>query len=182
MEPYLDMAGGADIGSGFMVKAPFPTVCDNTTDFCIVTNAHVAKNAASIHILIPSLGQEPIEAAVVGLCSQRDIALIKVKNPAQLLKLYKAKTGRDQIVKMTLGDSDKMKRGARCMAVGYPLGLKSVKASMGIVSGYQQFKSALYLQTTAPINPGNSGGPVLSPTGQAVGVAFAGLQPIINHG
>merc|ERR1719335_643417 len=74
---------------------------------------------------------------------------------------------------MSLGDSDDMKRGARVMAVGYPLGLKSVKASMGIVSGYQQFHSALYLQITAPINPGNSGGPLFNDEGNVVGINSA---------
>merc|ERR1712188_279312 len=103
----------------------------------------------------------------------RDIALLKVTDPKTLLALYKAKTGKEGIVKQKLGDSDEMKRGARCMAVGYPLGLKSVKASMGIVSGYQQFHRALYLQTTAPINPGNSGGPLFNQKGQVVGINSA---------
>merc|ERR1711937_911113 len=146
---------------------------DTKNEMLIVTNAHVAKNAAMINILVPSLGQEPVPAQVVGLCSQRDIALLKVKNPKRLLTLYAAKTGKKSIIKLRLGDSDEMKRGARCMAVGYPLGLKSVKASMGIVSGYQQFKSALYLQTTAPINPGNSGGPLFNQDGKVVGINSA---------
>merc|ERR1719393_1200960 len=146
---------------------------DTKNEMLIVTNAHVAKNAAMINILVPSLGQEPVPAQVVGLCSQRDIALLKVKNPKHLLTLYAAKTGKKSIIKLRLGDSDEMKRGARCMAVGYPLGLKSVKASMGIVSGYQQFKSALYLQTTAPINPGNSGGPLFNDEGNVVGINSA---------
>jgi S1-C subfamily serine protease len=142
-------------------------------DLLVVTNAHVAKNAAEINILIPSLGQEPIPAEVVGLCSQRDIAILRVVDKPKLLELYQSKTGKVDIVRMTLGDSDEMKRGARVMAVGYPLGLKSVKASMGIVSGYQQFKSALYLQITAPINPGNSGGPLFNEKGQVIGINSA---------
>jgi S1-C subfamily serine protease len=146
---------------------------DTKGDLLVVTNAHVAKNAAEINILVPSLGQEPIPAQVVGLCSQRDIALLRVKNVKKLMMLYKSKTGKDTIIKMKLGDSDEMSRGARVMAVGYPLGLKSVKASMGIVSGYQQFKSALYLQITAPINPGNSGGPLFNQNGQVVGINSA---------
>merc|ERR1711939_1218071 len=159
-------------GSGFFIQnAEFGV--STKDDLLVVTNAHVAKNAAEINILVPSLGQEPIPAEVVGLCSQRDIALLKVTDPKKLLALYKAKTGKAKIVKQKLGDSDKMKRGARCMAVGYPLGLKSVKASMGIVSGYQQFKSALYLQITAPINPGNSGGPLFNQKGQVVGINSA---------
>lgn len=159
-------------GSGWFIDNSEFSV-DTKNQMLIVTNAHVAKNAADINVLIPSLGQEPIEVEVVGLCSQRDIALLKVSNPAKLLALYKAKTGKDSIVKMKLGDSDEMKRGASCMAVGYPLGLKSVKASIGIASGYQQFKSALYLQITAPINPGNSGGPLFNDQGQVVGINSA---------
>merc|ERR1719478_1773296 len=159
-------------GSGWFFDNKEFTV-DTKGDMLVITNAHVAKNAAEINILVPSLGQEPIPSEVVGLCSQRDIALLKVTDPKKLLALYKAKTGKATIVKQKLGDSDEMKRGARCMAVGYPLGLKSVKASMGIVSGYQQFKSALYLQTTAPINPGNSGGPLFNQKGQVVGINSA---------
>merc|ERR1711871_1572334 len=159
-------------GSGFFIQnAEFGVSTKN--DLLVVTNAHVAKNAAQITILVPSLGQEPIPAKVVGLCSQRDIAILKVVDKEKLLETYKTKTGKTDIVRMSLGDSDEMKRGARVMAVGYPLGLKSVKASMGIVSGYQQFKSALYLQITAPINPGNSGGPLFNEKGQVVGIDSA---------
>jgi len=159
-------------GSGWFIDNSEFSV-DTKNQMLVVTNAHVAKNAAEINILIPSLGQEPVPVEVVGLCSQRDIAILRVENPAKLLSMYKAKTGKDSITKMKLGDSDKMKRGANCMAVGYPLGLKSVKASMGIVSGYQQFHSALYLQITAPINPGNSGGPLFNDEGQVVGINSA---------
>jgi S1-C subfamily serine protease len=159
-------------GSGWFIDNSEFSV-DTKNEMLIVTNAHVAKNAEDLNILIPSLGQEPIKAEVVGLCSQRDIAILKVSEPERLLALYKAKTGKDSITKMKLGDSDEMKRGANCMAVGYPLGLKSVKASMGIVSGYQQFKSALYLQITAPINPGNSGGPLFNDEGRVVGINSA---------
>merc|ERR1712072_357923 len=159
-------------GSGWFIKNDeFETSTGG--DLLVVTNAHVAKNAAEINPLVPSLGQEPIPAEVVGLCSQRDIAILKVTNPEKLLELYKTTTGKSDIIRMKLGDSDEMKRGARVMAVGYPLGLKSMKASMGIVSGYQQFHSALYLQITAPINPGNSGGPLFNDEGRVVGINSA---------
>merc|ERR1711871_1132699 len=111
-----------------------------------------------------------IQNAEFGVSTKNDLLVV---NKEKLLETYKTKTGKTDIVRMSLGDSDEMKRGARVMAVGYPLGLKSVKASMGIVSGYQQFKSALYLQITAPINPGNSGGPLFNEKGQVVGINSA---------
>jgi len=142
-------------------------------DVLIVTNAHVAKQASSITVFIPELGQEPIAAVAVGVCVARDIALIKVVDPLEMLSMYKERTGRDDIMRMKLGDSDKMLRGAPVIAVGYPLGMKSVKASMGIVSGYQQFKNSLYLSITAPINPGNSGGPLYNDKGEVIGINSA---------
>merc|ERR1712072_808058 len=91
----------------------------------------------------------------------------------------KARTGLTDIVKMKLGDSDKEVRGSPIMAVGYPLGMKSVKSSMGIVSGYQQFKNSLYLSITAPINPGNSGGPLYNSQGQVVGINSAKFARLV---
>lgn len=142
-------------------------------DILIVTNAHVAKQASSITILIPELGKEPIKGIAVGICVQRDIALVKVANPTEMLEMYKLRTGEDDIIRMTLSDSDILNRGAPVMAVGYPLGMQSVKASVGIVSGYQQFKSALYMSITAQINPGNSGGPLFNTDGKVVGINSA---------
>jgi len=173
--PWRSPSSDEISGSGWFIDNSEFTV-DTQGELIVVTNAHVAKNAAEINILVPSLGQEPIPADVIGLCSQRDIALLRVRDVKALLDLYHLKTGKTSIVKMTLGDSDEMQRGARVMAVGYPLGLKSVKASMGIVSGYQQFKSALYLQITAPINPGNSGGPLFNAHGQVVGINSAKIE------
>merc|ERR1711968_41763 len=162
-------------GSGFFIQnAEFGVSTKN--DLLVVTNAHVAKNAAQINILVPSLGQEPIPAKVVGLCSQRGIAILKVVDKEKLLETYKTKTGKTDIVRMSLGDSDEMKRGARVMAVGYPLGLKSVKASMGIVSGYQQFKSALYLQITAPINPAK----IASASGMSFSISSVQLKVMLD--
>jgi S1-C subfamily serine protease len=142
-------------------------------DLLVVTNAHVAKQAKSISVLVPSLGQEPIEAKVMGCCVERDIALLKIVDKKGFLELYKQKTGKDKIHQATLGDSDVLKRGQDVMAVGFPLGMQSVKATMGIVSGYQQFANSLYLSMTAAINPGNSGGPLFNADGQCVGINSA---------
>jgi S1-C subfamily serine protease len=170
--PYRTPLRETVFGSGWLIDNKEFGV-NTMQDILIVTNAHVAKQASSISVLIPALGQEPIAAEAVGICVTRDIALLRIKEPLEMLKMYKLRTGEDDIVRMKLGDSDKLMRGAPVMAVGYPLGMQSVKASMGIVSGYQQFKSTLYMSMTAAINPGNSGGPLYNKNGEVVGINSA---------
>lgn len=69
------------------------------------------------------------------------------------------------------------------VAIGYPLGAKSVTVTRGVVSNVMisdlsiqgRNPCQLTVQIDAAINPGNSGGPVVNPnTGAIVGVAFAG--------
>jgi S1-C subfamily serine protease len=170
--PYRTPLKETVFGSGWFIDNSEFGV-NTGTDVLIVTNAHVAKQASEITVLVQALGQEPIAAEAVGICVQRDIALLRVKDPVAMFALFKQRTGSATLIKMKLGDSDKMLRGAPVMAVGYPLGMQSVKASVGIVSGYQQFPTALYLSITAPINPGNSGGPLYNEGGQVVGINSA---------
>jgi len=70
---------------------------DTKDDLLIVTNAHVAKQAKSIQVLVPSLGQEPIDSVVMGVCVERDIALLRIADKAAFLELYKSKTGKDAV-------------------------------------------------------------------------------------
>ena len=57
--------------------------------------------------------------------------------------------------------------------MGYPLGLPGeATVTKGIVSAirYDESHQSLVIQTDAAINPGNSGGPMLSETGQILGI------------
>eukprot|EP00656_Telonema_subtile_P011003 TRINITY_DN1538_c0_g1_i1.p1 TRINITY_DN1538_c0_g1~~TRINITY_DN1538_c0_g1_i1.p1 ORF type:complete len:574 (-),score=160.01 TRINITY_DN1538_c0_g1_i1:68-1789(-) len=149
-----------DIGDGTVVEDP--------NELLLITNAHVAADALYATIMVPSAGSHPIEVDVIGTCVARDLAMLRVKNPADLMNTVNWKPAM-----LRLGDSDKMKRAGQVMVLGYPLGLAGVKASMGFVSGYQQFEEQLYLQVTAPIDGGNSGGPLLDELGEVVGVVSA---------
>lgn len=77
------------------------------------------------------------------------------------------------------------------MAVGYPLGAKSVTVTRGVVSNVHLSDLTLKVfggqqmavQIDAAINPGNSGGPVFNATTFAlVGVAFAGRKNAEGQG
>lgn len=164
-------------GSGWIIdNKEFGVPTGN--DILIVTNAHVAKEAFSIVGLIPALGLEPVPMIVLGVCVERDIALLKIADPEAFLALYKIKTGNDEVFKNRLGDSDKLRKGSEVLAVGFPLGMHGVKTTKGIVSGYEPMQKDLYLSITAPINPGNSGGPLYNSHAMVVGINSAKLMQV----
>ena len=77
------------------------------------------------------------------------------------------------------------------VAVGYPLGAKSVTVTRGVVSNVSlsdlSLKNTnppqLTVQIDAAINPGNSGGPVFNVDScTVVGVAFSGIDDAEGHG
>ena len=64
--------------------------------------------------------------------------------------------------------------GAEIIVMGYPLGISVLATvSRGIVSAvrYESETDRWVVQTDASINPGNSGGPMLSMSGEFVGIA-----------
>merc|ERR1711871_203594 len=83
-------------GSGWFIDNSEFGVNTND-DLLVVTNAHVAKQAKTISVLVPSLGQEPVESEVLGCCVQRDIALLRIVDKKGFLELYKEKTGKDGV-------------------------------------------------------------------------------------
>lgn len=66
------------------------------------------------------------------------------------------------------GDSETPIVGSYVVFSGYPLATPGMITHKGMVSGFDDAKSLLFLQ--APINKGNSGGAVLNAQGQVVGI------------
>ena len=74
---------------------------------------------------------------------------------------------------LSFGDASELEPGDGVVAIGYALGLLGeASITRGIVSAIRYDSNHLsdVIQTDAAINPGNSGGPMLSMTGQIVGV------------
>ena len=154
-------------GSGVVLSA----------DGYIITNNHVVRNARRIRVQLvalpdapdaPGAGRQPhlhahgklLEATVVGVDREADLAVLKVDAGAKLPTLK-------------LADSDDLRQGQMVLAFGNPLGLEN-SVSLGIVSSAgRQIKPddpMVYIQTDASINPGNSGGPLLDSDGDVVGI------------
>jgi len=146
------------LGSGFVVDKQGH----------IVTNYHVVEGATTVEVDFPSGFKTLGEVIATDLDS--DIAVVRVDAPE------------DQLVPLTLGDSNELKVGMTVVAIGNPYGLSSTMTT-GVVSAKGRtlesmrasqdggtFSAGSIIQTDAPINPGNSGGPLLNLDGEVIGV------------
>jgi serine protease Do len=157
-------------GTGFFINS----------DGNIVTNYHIVNQARLVQVEIPALGVERLPVKIVGVCPERDIALLRLT--AQTKKRVLKELGKIPFLK--LGNSDEVRRGQSVLALGFPLGVEGMKSTQGIVSGRERvplIKQAC-IQTTAPLNPGNSGGPSINTSGEVVGINFARMLKAQNVG
>jgi serine protease Do len=140
-------------------------------DGYVVTNAHVVAGADGARVTLASIpqteaggdsglgGRKVVEARIVGLDPEADVALLKVP--------------RSGLPYLPLADSERVRQGQVVVAFGSPMGLED-SVTFGIVSSTaRQFDPEdpiAYLQTDAAINPGNSGGPLVDTAGRVVGI------------
>jgi len=165
LEPYKTPEHYESFGSGFFINS----------DGYLVSNFHVVNQASSVQIQIPSFGRERFDVEIVGVCPDKDLALLKLTKES-----YDKIVGiLGEIKHLDFGSSDTILRTQEIMALGYPLGQERLKSTIGVVSGRER---AGFIQITAPLNPGNSGGPSLNSAGQVVGINFAGVLEAQNVG
>lgn len=130
-----------------------------------LTNHHVVEGAQAIKVRL--FDSRELEAEIVGVDPQTDIALLRIRSP-------------ERFPSVQLGDSDDVRVGEYVLAIGNPLGLSHTVTS-GIVSalGRRNLSPdgrdivADFIQTDASINPGNSGGPLISLHGEVIGINTA---------
>ncbi|HTM50793.1 MAG TPA: DegQ family serine endoprotease [Bryobacteraceae bacterium] len=144
--------GGAverGLGSGVIVDA----------NGDILTNHHVVDGAEQITVEMPN--RKTYSAKLVGSDPPSDLAVLRI-NASNLPIL-------------TLGNSDQVKVGDVCLAIGNPLGIGET-VTAGIISaksratGLSDGNFEDFLQTDAPINQGNSGGALVNTSGELIGI------------
>ena len=164
LEPYKSPDINETAGTGFFIN--------NNGD--LITNYHVIAQTCGIEIQIPSWGLERFDVDIIGVCPERDIALLRLTKEAREKILSRNKT----ISLLNLGNSDLVLRSQEVLALGYPLGQTRLKSTLGIVSGREHG----FIQITAPLNPGNSGGPALDTNGEVIGINSRGILEAQNVG
>lgn len=140
------------------------TGCIISSDGYVLTNQHVVNNAVKIMVTVAGFDQ-PIPAKIVGQDYELDLAVLKLQKDATFATLK-------------MGDSDRIRVGDWVIAIGNPYGLDHT-VTVGVISakgrpvtvGDRQYRNLI--QTDAAINPGNSGGPLLSASGELIGINTA---------
>jgi S1-C subfamily serine protease len=162
MDP--DKGGGEDketgVGSGVVIV-------DKGT---ILTSLHVVLGAKRVQVVF--FDGSVSEAHITGAQPEHDLAVLQ------------AHTLPDDLVAATLRSTADLAPGEQVVAVGFPFGI-GPSASAGVVSGLRrEFLSpegnrllTNLIQFDAAVNPGNSGGPLVTTSGEVVGIVTAILNP-----
>ncbi len=137
------------LGSGVIVRS----------DGYILTNHHVIDGAQQIEVDLT--GRHTYSARVIGSDPPSDLAVLKIDAGGLSI--------------LELGDSDQVRVGDVCLAVGNPLNVGET-VTAGIISAKGRASDAGsgsfqdFLQTDAPINKGNSGGALVNSRGELIGI------------
>jgi len=153
----------------------------------VITNAHVVAGLPGVpgmgsqrrggrggpqpkRVMVSLQGcTEPLEATVVGVEADKDLAVLKVDPEA-------CAAAGAPLRPLPVASSAGVRVGQSVLAIGNPFGL-DYTLTAGIVSalgrdvdgaGGRPIRDCI--QTDAAINPGNSGGPLLDSTGKLIGV------------
>lgn len=133
------------VGSGFIISA----------DGFILTNAHVVDGASEVYVTLTD--KREFKAKIVGSDTRTDVAVLKIDG--------------NNLPRLNMGDSDKIRVGEWVLAIGSPFGLENT-VTAGIVSAKAR-DTGDYLpliQTDVAVNPGNSGGPLINLKGEVIGI------------
>lgn len=132
-----------------------------TSDGYIVTNKHVVGSSETFTVVFSD--NTSSSATVIGTDSLTDIAVLKVD--------------KNNLTPIKISTSSSLQVGQKVYAIGNPYGF-GWSFTDGIISGLDRMVSSSssnlvipnMIQTNAIINPGNSGGPLLSSSGEMIGL------------
>ena len=123
----------------------------------VITNHHVVEGSAEVNVTVND--STTYRGTVLGTDAVRDLAVVRI-----CCGSFRS---------LAFGDASGLDPGDEVVAIGYALGLSGqATITRGIVSArrYDSLRQSDVIQTDAAINPGNSGGPMLSLSGEILGI------------
>ena len=133
----------------------------------VITNHHVVEGEVQVSVVVND--STTFRGSVLGTDSIRDLAVLSIC------------CGSFQT--LPFGNAAVLQPGDEVVAIGYPLGLPGeATVTRGIVSAvrYDSAYRSDVIQTDAAINPGNSGGPMLSMSGEILGINTFGYETTLS--
>ena len=146
----VHIIAGSGSGTGFIVNE----------SGLVVTNKHVVLGSSQVTLRLATGGQ--FRGNVTRQHPSLDLAYIEID-------------ATQSFTPIAIGDSEEIRVGETVIAIGFPLGRSlglEPTVSVGIISS----KRSETLQTDAAVNPGNSGGPMLTTSGEVIGVVYARVE------
>jgi S1-C subfamily serine protease len=180
LHPYAGASEKFSAGSSFLI---------DKKRGIFATNAHVLNNFISITGAMPKFGKYKIPLELVSIVRDKDIALVRIE-PKVAKEILKDSN------EFELGDNLTISHAEEVLAIGFPLGERTIKYTSGIISGHQSDETGFYnkfiedtyereptfLTTTAPLNPGSSGSPLVNIEGKVLAINSAGRLEAQNVG
>jgi hypothetical protein len=145
-------------GSGFIISR----------EGHILTCAHVLGQEKNATVWV---GENRYEAELVEKNVDKDLALLKIKNPAEV-----------HFKPLPLNQGTYLSMGQEVFTMGFPLTEilgKKPRLTKGLISATVGMKdNPDQIQISAEVQPGNSGGPLLNAQGSVIGIVTSTMNPV----
>jgi S1-C subfamily serine protease len=138
-----------------------------TPDGFALTNNHVVESGGRIGVTLPD--GRSLRADLIGRDALTDLAVIRIRTGSLPCARF--------------ADSRRVRVGQVAIAIGNPYGFHH-SVSAGVVSALGRSLPSRagpsmedLIQTDAALNPGNSGGPLVTSSGEVIGINTAMIMP-----